>query len=271
VVDNCRPAKRTHGYWALDLLGRTGDPVYAAGSGIVHVGGRFSGCGRTRAQKAGTWLWIDHGGGMVSRYYHLSGVAVRDGQHVTPATRIGAMGRSGARTCQGQRRDGAYLHYEERVGGPHGRRVDPGPLRACLAGAAVRYPDRFGVRSWNDLRPYTRKARSEGVDCLPAPPRTGPPTITPTKRLVPVGRVNVSWSPPVTAPDLVTGYVVTMQVWRIGRGAWSRPDYLSAPAASTSRSIPGVRAKRSYRFTVTALDAHGASVRSAPVVVRTKG
>jgi hypothetical protein len=270
VLDNCRPEKRTHGFWALDLLGDTGDPVYAAGYGVVHVGGRFTGCATTRRQKAGLWVWIDHGGGMTSRYYHLSSLAVSDGQLVTPQTRLGAMGRSGSFACRGQRQQGGYLHYEERIAGTHGTRVDPGPMLACVGGRVVTYPDALGSSRWNALQPYVHWPRSDGVDCIPAPERSGRPSVTARRSLAHAPRAAVSWAAPAVRPDLVTGYVVSVQVRRISRQAWAVPEFRYAPAGVTALSLDGLDRKRRYRVRVSAFDANGASPWSDSLLLSTR-
>ena len=42
-------------------------------------------------------MWIDHGGGLVTKYTHLdvNGVVAKEGQLVTPSTLIGHMGSAG--------------------------------------------------------------------------------------------------------------------------------------------------------------------------------
>jgi murein DD-endopeptidase MepM/ murein hydrolase activator NlpD len=85
-----------HGYWALDLLGSSGVPIHAAGSGIAHVGGRDNTCNPNYPYLSpGNWIWIDHGGGVTSRYLHLSSIDITDGQQVSPSTMIGRMGSTG--------------------------------------------------------------------------------------------------------------------------------------------------------------------------------
>lgn len=272
VVDNCKPQKKTHGYWALDLLGLEGEPVFATGYGIAHVGGRFDGCGHNDPQrKAGNWVWIDHGGGTTSRYYHLLSIAIGDGERVTPSTKIGELGRSGAYNCDSNKREGAYLHYEERVGGGlYGDRVNPGTLRACVDGDPVAYPEAFGVRSWNDLEPYTYWPESDGVDCLPLPPRTGTPAlIAPKKIKRGMAARSVTWSPPVVNPEMVTGYVVTRQVWRIYDRKWAVEEYFTADADATSLSWNDLHPKRKYQVRIAAVDDNGASEWSAPIVIGT--
>ncbi|HLZ47084.1 MAG TPA: M23 family metallopeptidase [Candidatus Limnocylindria bacterium] len=59
----------------------------------------------------GRQVWIDHGGGIVTRYAHLSAVApLRVGDRVAQGDVIGAVGRSG------YPEGGPHLHFEIRVG-----------------------------------------------------------------------------------------------------------------------------------------------------------
>ena len=45
--------------------------------------GRPKGCrGTGTSTDFGTWVWVDHGGGVVSKYGHLASIAVKDGQQV---------------------------------------------------------------------------------------------------------------------------------------------------------------------------------------------
>jgi murein DD-endopeptidase MepM/ murein hydrolase activator NlpD len=270
VFDNCKPAKKTHGYWALDLLGLVGEPVHATGYGIAHVGGRFDGCGHNDPQrKAGNWVWIDHGGGTTSRYYHLDSITISDGQAVTPSTKIGTLGRSGAYNCDSNKRRGAYLHYEERRGGGlYGDRVNPGSLLACVNGRAVSYPEALGANDWNKLEPYVYWPESDGVDCLPLPARTGSPNLVQPKRIKRgMPQRSITWTPPAVNPELVTGYVVTRQVWRIYDRKWATEEYFTADATATSLTWTDLHPKRKYQVRVAAYDRHGASEWSAPIVV----
>lgn len=86
----------------LDFPGSYGQPILAAASGrISYVGGR---------QGYGTVVEIDHGHGIMTRYAHLSGIAVRPGQEVTRGITVGRMGSTGRST-------GTHLHFEVRVNG----------------------------------------------------------------------------------------------------------------------------------------------------------
>ena len=52
----------------------------------------------------GRAIYLDHGGGLVTAYFHLSRADVRQGQRVRAGQRIGAVGRSGRVT-------GPHLHW----------------------------------------------------------------------------------------------------------------------------------------------------------------
>jgi murein DD-endopeptidase MepM/ murein hydrolase activator NlpD len=84
-----------------DFAGAIGAPVRAAGRGVVALVADFYLAGRA--------VYIDHGAGLVTAYFHLSRAEVRRGQTVAPGQRIGAVGRSGRVT-------GPHLHWVARYG-----------------------------------------------------------------------------------------------------------------------------------------------------------
>jgi murein DD-endopeptidase MepM/ murein hydrolase activator NlpD len=86
----------------LDLAGAKGDPVRAANRGVVRLIGHFS--------LAGNCIYIDHGEGLVTAYFHLSHVAVAEGDTVARGQRIGSVGATGRVT-------GPHLHWVARYGG----------------------------------------------------------------------------------------------------------------------------------------------------------
>lgn len=99
------------GQWAahsgIDLAAPQGQPVSASGSGVV-----------TRAGWLGNYgivVIVDHGGGLETRYAHLSALAVTAGTQVSAGQVVGYVGSTGRST-------GPHLHYEIRRGG---RAVDP--------------------------------------------------------------------------------------------------------------------------------------------------
>lgn len=85
----------------IDLAGRTGDPVQATRPGEVLVAGWKGGYGRA--------VFVQHTGGFVSVYGHLSRVLVETGTFVDKGQPIGLMGSTGRAT-------GSHLHFEVRLG-----------------------------------------------------------------------------------------------------------------------------------------------------------
>lgn len=99
--------KRAAVHGGLDYRARHGSPVYATANGKVVKAGRLGGYGKL--------VEIDHGGGIRTRYAHLSKIKVKLGQRVTKGTRIGKVGSTGRST-------GPHLHYEVRR---KGRTLNP--------------------------------------------------------------------------------------------------------------------------------------------------
>jgi murein DD-endopeptidase MepM/ murein hydrolase activator NlpD len=93
----------------LDLAVASGTPVLAPADGVVEKASWFS--------SYGNFIEIAHGGDMETRYGHLSGYNVVEGQQVHKGDVIGYVGSTGRST-------GPHLHYEVRIGG---EAVDPTP------------------------------------------------------------------------------------------------------------------------------------------------
>ncbi|MDR2882476.1 MAG: M23 family metallopeptidase, partial [Alistipes sp.] len=95
-------------HWGIDLTGRRGTPIYAAGDGFVsHTGWTAGGHGNN--------IVVDHGFGYQTRYAHLDKSLVADGQWVKRGEQIGEMGATGLSS-------GTHLHYEVIY---RGNRVNP--------------------------------------------------------------------------------------------------------------------------------------------------
>ena len=91
----------------VDLDVPTGTPVQAMASGRVRFAGVMSGFGNV--------VWLDHRGGLLSLYAHLSAINVRVGQEVTAGVVVGQSGATGSVTAP-------HLHFEV---WRWGRPVDP--------------------------------------------------------------------------------------------------------------------------------------------------
>ncbi|MFN8125162.1 MAG: peptidoglycan DD-metalloendopeptidase family protein [Candidatus Nanopelagicales bacterium] len=246
-----------HGDWSVDFLGDYGDPIYAAGYGVAYVGAQESGCRESKEERRGTWVWIDHGGGEITRYYHLGSVAVSDGQRVTPDTKLGTMGSTGARPpCKVP-----YLHFERRITNLESQRYEPPTMWACRKGIPVGYPEAWGYNTWDVPIFDTNKLRlgSDGTDCLKRPDRTGAPglgTTTPTNA---TNGIAVTWIPPVTNPDLVRSYRVSVSLWHPRTRDWSDAWYYTVAGGEQAFTIPKLSYRRTYRVKVAAKDSAGYS------------
>ena len=108
---NDQPRARHSG---LDIAANTGTPVAVPAPGTVAVTGDFFFNGKT--------VQIDHGGGLVTMYCHLSRIDVREGDEVRRGQLLGAVGATGRVT-------GPHLHWTISL---RGVRVDPQSAVATL-------------------------------------------------------------------------------------------------------------------------------------------
>lgn len=96
-----------HFHTGIDFAAAEGTPVHAAAAGHITVIASRSGFG--------LHILLDHGGGLVTLYGHLSRVLAVTGQDVAAGEVIGAVGSTGNST-------GPHLHFEVQRGG---HPVDP--------------------------------------------------------------------------------------------------------------------------------------------------
>ena len=101
----------TRMHQGIDFGVPVGTPVFAAGDGVVEEARWAGGYGR--------WMKLRHDGGWETAYGHLSGWAVRAGQHVRQGQVIAYSGSTGEST-------GPHLHYEVI---DHGTKVNPKSAR----------------------------------------------------------------------------------------------------------------------------------------------
>jgi hypothetical protein len=90
-----------------DVRAPHGTPIDAAGNGLVIFAGRQNGYGNV--------VYIDHGGGLVTRYGHMQKIVTSKGASVSAGQQIGMVGSTGRAT-------GPHLHFEVRL---DGRAVNP--------------------------------------------------------------------------------------------------------------------------------------------------
>ncbi|MGV3742802.1 MAG: peptidoglycan DD-metalloendopeptidase family protein [Burkholderiaceae bacterium] len=90
----------------IDIAGKLGQPVLAAGSGTVLYAGRMRGYGNL--------VIVKHTGNLLSAYAHGKTILVKEGQTVSKGQKIAEMGNSDT--------DAVKLHFEIRQ---QGRPVDP--------------------------------------------------------------------------------------------------------------------------------------------------
>lgn len=90
----------------IDIAGKLGQPVLAAGNGTVLYAGRMRGYGNL--------VIVKHGGNLLSAYAHGKTILVKEGQTVSKGQKIAEMGNSDT--------DSVKLHFEIRQ---QGKPVDP--------------------------------------------------------------------------------------------------------------------------------------------------
>ncbi len=88
---------------AIDIPSSTGTPIKAAAGGVVIIARYYGAAGNT--------VFIDHGGGMTTLYFHMKTIYVSAGQTVVTGDVIGTVGTTGRTT-------GPHLHFEVRVKNP---------------------------------------------------------------------------------------------------------------------------------------------------------
>ena len=96
----------------VDIPARRGASVVAPANGVVAEVGTFVLTGRT--------VFVDHGRGVHSAYFHLDTILVQKGDRVREGRAIARVGESGLAT-------GPHLHYGIYI---HGKDVDPASWRA---------------------------------------------------------------------------------------------------------------------------------------------
>ncbi len=102
--------ERRSSHSGMDVKAPEGRPVAAANRGRVALVGDFFFAGKA--------VFLDHGAGIYTMYFHLSEIQVEQGQVVHKGEVVGLVGMTGRAT-------GPHLHWGVRLGGA---RVDPASL-----------------------------------------------------------------------------------------------------------------------------------------------
>ena len=89
-------------HWGLDISGATGEPVRSTARGRVALTGGF--------YFAGNAVFVDHGLGVYTGYFHLSNIRVAPGDFVERGQLVGDVGATGRVTA-------AHLHWSLYVAG----------------------------------------------------------------------------------------------------------------------------------------------------------
>lgn len=137
-----RRGQRFHS--GADFRADPGTPVLAAGDGVVVFAKRWAGYGNV--------VFVDHGGGVITRYAHMRKIETKVGAAVTAGTRIGQVGSTGRTT-------GPHLHFEVRL---DGRPVDPNTALA-IAELAREKPELAHIAAFA-LAPELQRAAKDLQD-----------------------------------------------------------------------------------------------------------
>ena len=147
--------KRYREHQGLDLAAVTGQDVFAAQGGTVIAAGPAGGHGNQ--------VQLQHAGGLVTRYSHLSRILVRVGDALSRGERLGLAGRTGDAT-------GPHLHFELwRGNGPVGSARSAGAARRerrrqLNLRCALRQRERDGSRVRRGLKRDTVGSGSRSLE-----------------------------------------------------------------------------------------------------------
>lgn len=86
----------------LDFDGKVGDPIIATNDGVIVLADDL--------YYSGNSVFLSHGHGLFSSYFHMSKLAVRTGQHIKRGDSLGLVGRTGRVT-------GPHLHFSAKLDG----------------------------------------------------------------------------------------------------------------------------------------------------------
>jgi hypothetical protein len=254
------------------------------GAGQLHIGNAHGAACRTGAHASfGTWVWIDHGGGVISRYGHLSNIAVRNGAYVAAGQRIATMGTTG----KGGNCSVPYLDFQVRHKGVAGQFAQVKTLKACYRqdGRSVQiWPTALNATAhwrashpvfaqpqtarhyavWNNVPQRSVDFPATTSSCIPrSVPKT--PARPASVRLTRAGshRLTVHWAHP---PKTATSVQIRLSIYHPSVHRWDveqKERFVGISASRTSYRFTGLTNKRLYRVKVSFSNAAGWSRSSA--------
>lgn len=149
-------ARKTTQHYGLDLDGSTGDEIRAANDGrVVLVRDCYT---------SGNTVLLDHGGGLITAYFHLSKFLVKAGQEVQRGQVLGLVGKTGRVT-------GPHLHFGAHLGTLW---VNPQALLALPFPDAVSPPATFPPPAAPDAAPSDGGAPARPTQAHPRLPAGSP-------------------------------------------------------------------------------------------------
>lgn len=251
--------------------------VYAMGAGIAHIGNaKGDKCGKAKSTNYGTWVWIDHGAGVISRYGHLASAKwIKEGQLVRAGDRIGTVGTTGKRSnC-----NVAYTDFMLRPKGvdsglstefsTKGVGKPDGALSACgVDGAPATWPGAVvGVRRWEDVPKGTTIPATDG-SCIPSttPATAKKAAAVKLKKTSTKHSLKASWSKPASTSKVDT-VLVELSAYHPTTKAWDKPHKSVwkrvAHPTTTSATFTKLVKKHKYRVRVWFHNAAGWSAQQS--------
>lgn len=261
-----------HDFWGMDVIPTEQSErgpvtstatVNAMGAGIAHIGNAQGDPCPASNTSFGTWVWVDHGGGVVSRYGHLSSIRVGEGELVGPGTPLGVVGVSG----KGGNCWNAYTDFMVRTKGTGGPSVEFPTLKACDNAAVVTWPTALpgAFARWNDV-PKGTVIPGSGDACRPTtvpatPGRPGSVKLAASGK----GKIKATWAKPASSAG-VDRVRVEFGEYHPSKKTWDYQQnerWTDLPASASSLSLKSLTKKHKWRVRVHFHNAAGWSVASS--------
>jgi hypothetical protein len=258
-----------HTYYGVDVIPtgqRNGNPasqagVYSMGAGIAHIGNaNGTPCGTGTATDWGTWIWVDHGGGVVSRYGHLGKIDITEGQHVNAGQLLGIVGNTGDSSklyC-----DENYLDFQVTHNGYHGPSVPfstkglgtpDGDLLGCTTGLSLQlWPLDLSVGGITTIEEMPEKTDvpASSNSCVPHYSAASLPQSPSLSLKAGKGSVKATWA---HVPSGVNDVRVEVGMYHPSTKAYDsqwNETWTDLSKSSTSKNITGLKRKQRYRVRV---------------------